>query len=139
MIDKTIIPKNTFDMKSVKDKIAELKRQHDDIVNTARNCVDGYNQFCEIQKELLRAKLPELVFGNCKHTNVEWDKNRYEGRESTGFWVCAECNEVVGKNYWIKKGGGWITKTEDKIIDEIVAAFLQEYPDINADICFDKI
>lgn len=113
MIDKTIIPKNIFDMKSVKDKIAELKRQHDEIVSITENCIYEYNQYCDAQKELLRSKLPEIVFCNCKHTHVKWDKNRYEGG-STGFWICIDCNEIVGKNYWIKKGGGWATKVDNK-------------------------
>ena len=130
-----IVPKNTFDIKATKDKIAEFERIHDEIVVAAGSCVDKYNRYCELQKELLKSKLPGLVFGICRHTNVKWDKNRYEGK-SAGFWICADCNEIVCRNYWISDvNGGWVTRDENDMIDKITTAFFEEYPDIDTDIC----
>lgn len=132
------IPKNMFDIKSTRDKIAEFERQHDEIVNATKNCVDEYEKYCEIQKELLRSKLPELVFKACKHMNIEWDKDRYKGG-SKGFWICTDCNKIVGHNRWVvESNGGWVTGSENKIIDKVLVAFFEEYPDIDADICHKK-
>ena len=130
-----LIPKNTFDMKAIKDKIAEFKGQHDEIVYAAKSCTDKYGSYCEIQKNLLKSKLQECVFGVCKHANIEWDKNRYEGG-SKGFWVCADCNEILGRNNLVMEtNGGWVTKNENEKIDKILVAFFEEYPDIDTDIC----
>lgn len=130
-----IIPKNTFDVKIVKDKIAEFKRKHDEIVNAAKGCTDRYDTYCETQKDSLKSKLPELIFGVCKHTNIKWDKSRYEGG-SKGFWVCTNCNEILARNYFVVEiNGGWVTKIENEMIDKILVAFFEEYPDIDTDIC----
>lgn len=135
MDKNSVIPKNKFDMKSVKDKIEECKRRHDEVVNDASMCADEYNQYVETQKELFVSKLQELVFGNgCRHTNVKYDKNLYEETHKN-FWVCADCNKQVGKNYWIRNGGGWVTKTEDVLISDVIGKFLQEYPCISTGIC----
>jgi hypothetical protein len=129
------IPRNTFDMQAVKDNIANLKCKHDEIVDTVKNCIGRYDRYCDTQKNLLRSKLPELVFGNCKHLDVEWDKNRYE-ECSKGFWICICCNEIMRRNNWVTDfNRGWVTRGEEKIIDKILIAFFEEYPDIDTDIC----
>jgi len=131
----SVVPKNTFDMKTAKDKVAELERRHCEIVRAAESCVDKYDKYREMQKELLKSKLPGMVFGDCRHKTVKWDKNRREGG-STGFWVCVNCNEIVGRSYWVSEvNGGWTTREEDKIVDKIVTEFYEEYPDIDTNIC----
>jgi hypothetical protein len=129
------IPRNTFDIDVIRDKIAEFERQHNEIVNIAKNCVDEYDKYCKTQKELLRSRLPALVFGYCKHPKIEWDKNRHEGR-SKGFWICADCNETLSHNNWVREtNGGWVTRKEAEMIDKIIVAFFEEFPDIDNNIC----
>jgi ribosomal protein L37AE/L43A len=129
------IPRNNFDIRIIEDKIAEIQHKHDELVETAKSCADKYSNYCETQKELLRSKIPELIFGDCKHTNIKWDKNRYEDR-SKGFWVCTNCNEILRRNSWVMEtNGGWVSRNEDEIVDKIVATFFEEYPEINIDIC----
>lgn len=104
----------------------------------AKNCTDKYDKYCEIQKESLKSKLPELIFGDCKHINIKWDKSRYEGG-SKGFWICTGCNEILGRNNLVMEAnGGWVTKNENEMIDKILVAFFEEYPDIDTDICHNK-
>lgn len=129
-----VIPKNAFDMDILKDNMTNLQCKHDEIVDIAKNCTDKYYEYIEGQKELLKQKLPGLVFGVCKHLHIGWDKTRHV--EDTGFWTCSDCNEIMTRNYWITETNkGWVTRKENEIIDKILIAFFAEYPDVGTDIC----
>ena len=70
-----------------------------------KNCVHEYEQYKETQRELMRSKLDDEIFGNdCRHLHIKHDKKLV--KRSCAGWICTDCNQIMdASSHWLSGEG----------------------------------
>lgn len=117
MVKKSDIPRDLIDVKSFKDRMHTLQRQHDDIVKESDKLADEYYNRLKVVRERLGQEFIKNMDG-CKHQ----DRINEKDPPQVHFDWCRICSERIWNgHHWLSdwlKSPNWLDRNQMRKLDD---------------------